>query len=149
MSHTYTRLLYNIVFSTKGRFPWINNELEQDLHPYLGGVLRNIGGVAWTVGGIADHLHLLGGIPAKIAVSDAVRTIKANSSKWIHETKGLSNFLWQEGYSAFTVSEPSREAVIRYIANQAEHHRQSSSQDELLALLRKHQVEFDEATLWD
>jgi len=149
LSHTYTRLLYHTVFSTKSRSPWITADLRNDLHAYLGGIVRNLDGAAISVGGVADHVHILAGIPAKISMSDAVRTIKANSSKWIHETKGLSIFQWQEGYSAFTVSESNREAVIRYIANQPEHHRQSSYQNELIALLRRHGVEFDESMLRD
>jgi len=148
MSHTYTRLLYHIVFSTKQRHPWITEDVRNDLHAYLGGIVRNIEGTAISVGGVADHVHILASIPAKISISDVVRTIKANSSKWMHEVKTLRAFQWQEGYSAFTVSESNREAVIRYIENQEDHHRRGSYQDELIALLRKHGVEFDEATLW-
>lgn len=126
MSHTYTRLLYHVVFSTKGRHPWITEDLRKDLHSYLGGIIRNIEGSAIAVGGVADHIHILASIPAKIAVSDAVRAIKSNSSKWAHETKQVAVFQWQEGYSAFTVSESNREAVKRYIENQEEHHRRTS-----------------------
>jgi putative transposase len=149
MSHTYTRLLFHIVFSTKHRHLWITEDVRSDLHGYLGGIVRNIEGTAISVGGVADHVHILASIPAKISLSDAVRTIKSNSSKWMHETKSVQVFQWQEGYSAFTVSESNREAVIRYIENQEEHHRRSSYQDELIALLRKHGIEFDESTLWD
>jgi REP element-mobilizing transposase RayT len=149
MSHTYTRLLYHIVFSTKQRQSWIQDELKMDLHSYLGGILRNIEGTAIAVGGVADHVHILASIPAKISLSDALRTIKSNSSKWIHEEWSLKDFQWQEGYGAFTVSESNRESVIRYIQNQEDHHRRMSFQEEFLALLEKHGVEFDPATIWE
>lgn len=149
MSHTYTRLLYHIVFSTNGRHALITEDWRADLHSYLGGIITNIEGKALSIGGVADHFHILASIPAKLSLSDAVRTIKSNSSKWAHETKAIPVFQWQEGYSAFTVSESNRETVKRYIVNQEEHHRRMPYQDELVALLRKHGIEFDETTLWD
>lgn len=149
MSHTYARLLYHFIFSTKHRAHWIHNELKPDLHAYLGGIIRGIEGHAIAVGGVADHVHLLASIPAKVAISSALTKIKANSSKWVHEARSLKEFQWQEGYGAFTVSESNREAVIRYIQHQEEHHRRISFQEELLDLLEKHGVAFDLATIWD
>lgn len=149
MSHTYTRLLYHIVFSTKGRHPLITDDWRADLHSYLGGIVRNTEGKATSIGGVADHVHILASIPAKLSISDAVRTIKSNSSKWVHETKSILTFQWQEGYSAFTVSESRCETVKRYIVNQEEHHRRKPYQVELVALLRKHGIEFNESELWD
>lgn len=149
MSHTDTRLLYHIVFSTKGRNPSITDDWRTDLHSYLGGIVANIEGKPLSIGGVANHVHVLASIPAKLSFSDAVRTIKSNSSKWAHETRAIPIFQRQEGYSAFTVSESKRETVKRYIMNQQEHHRRKPYHDELVALLRKHGIEFDESTLWD
>jgi REP element-mobilizing transposase RayT len=147
---TYTKLFYHIVFSTKNRQPFIASALEEELYRYIGGIIRGIGGVCLEINGTADHLHILAILPPKIAISDALRDIKANSSKWVHETKhDLQQFAWQDGFSAFTVSRSQVEPVRQYIADQKAHHGQRDFQTELLGLLDKHEVEFDERYIWD
>lgn len=150
MPSTYTRLTYHLVFSTKERRPLITSNLQKDLYPYIGGILRNEGGVLLEAGGIADHIHLLARVPAKIAVAEMLQRVKGGSSRWINES-GLCEvkFQWQDGYSAFTVSESQIEVVRSYIQTQEEHHRKSTFKEELLALLQRHGIEFDERYLWD
>jgi REP element-mobilizing transposase RayT len=149
MSSTYSKLLYHVVFSTKERHPWIVDDVLPDLHAYLGGIIKHLDGFPLMIGGIADHVHLVISLPPRIAIADAVRTIKSNSSKWLHESRKLMQFQWQAGYSAFTVSESARPAVMNYVRDQAEHHRRQDFPAELLALLRRHGIEFDERYLWD
>ncbi|MBI1348313.1 IS200/IS605 family transposase [bacterium] len=149
MAHTYTKLMVHLVFSTKGRHLWITDRIMDDLHAYLGGIVRKLDGTAVAIGGIADHVHLLISYPPRLAIADLVRTIKANSSGWVHEKWPDQPFQWQAGYSAFSVSESNREQVMRYIQQQEEHHRQVTFQDELLQLLVRHQIEYDEAYLWE
>ncbi|MEX2176666.1 MAG: IS200/IS605 family transposase [Pirellulaceae bacterium] len=150
MSGTYTNLLYHIVFSTKNRLPLISRGLQSDLHAYLGGIVREHEGIALIVGGMPDHVHLLAKLKPKFSVSDVVRDIKAGSSKWINETnRARGKFGWQDGFAAFTVSFSQVSRVRNYIQNQEEHHRASEFQSELLTLLRKNHVEYDEATIWD
>jgi REP element-mobilizing transposase RayT len=103
-----------------------------------------------AAGGTADHIHLLASLSRTIAIADAVRTIKANSSGWIHkEFAKLSAFYWQEGYGAFAVSHSNVDQVKAYIAGQEEHHRARSFQDEYRELLRRHEIEWDEKYVWD
>jgi putative transposase len=150
MGHTYTQLLYHIVTSTKDRRPWLRAEIQQRLHEYLGGAIRDEGGVANLVGGVEDHIHIFARLPQHKSLSDIVRIIKANSSGWIHrEFHDLRDFAWQRGFSAFTVSHSQSPRLTTYIANQEMHHRQQSFQDELLGLLRKHNIPYDEDPLWD
>lgn len=149
MSHTYSLLLYHIVFSTRERRPTITPSLEPDLHAYLGGIVREIGGRPLAVGGIADHVHLLVQLPPRIAPADAARVVKTNSSKWVHEERHEPGFRWQDGYAAFSVSESGRDRVTRYIQGQAEHHRKQTFQEELIELLERHQIEYDPRYLWD
>jgi putative transposase len=145
MSHT--KLLYHVVFGTKERAPLITHALRSDLHQYLGGIVRNLGGTALEINGVDDHVHLLAGVPPTIAVSDFVRKLKSNSSRWASvRTEG--RFAWQERYSAFTVSESQVERVGEYISTQEEHHRKMSFRDEYVALLRAHRIEFDDKYLW-
>jgi len=144
MAHTFTNLLYHIVFSTKHRRPDIDDELKADLFAYLGGIVRGIKGEPLIVNGIADHVHLLVVLPQTISVADALRTIKANSSAWVHE-RGPKHrqFAWQEGYGAFSVSESRKESVKRYIERQEEHHRKVPFDEEFLKLLAKHGIAYD------
>lgn len=145
MPGTYTQLLYHIVFSTKYREPWIGPGLADRLYPYMGGIVRAERGSLLAVGGIEDHIHLLLRWRADAALSDLMRTVKARSSRWVHETfPDLGGFAWQEGYAAFTVSRSQQDPVNAYIATQREHHRKESFLSELIRLLEAHGVEYDE-----
>ena len=150
MAGTYARLYYHIVFSTKNREPLIRNSLKPELHKYLGGLVRDMKGILLEVGGMADHVHLVVKLRPDTSVSDVVKYIKANSSGWV---KGRGDqqgdFYWQRGYAAFTVSESQLPAVREYVVNQEAHHRGLTFKEELLALLRKHNIEYDERYLWE
>ena len=100
--------------------------------------------------GFYDHAHLLVRIPAKIAVSEFVGQLKASTSKHISDTSGLIyKFGWQDGYGAFTVSVSAKDAVVAYIENQMEHHKKQAFEDEYLAMLAKHEVEYDPKYVFD
>ena len=146
MARTYTKLIYHIVFSTKERVPLITAEIRDRLYPYLGGVIRGEKGSLLEIGGIADHVHILARFGAAVAVSEMVKRIKGNSSHWLSQELGVW-FAWQLGYGAFTVSESQVAAVRKYIQRQEEHHKRVSFKDELISLLRKHRIEFDEDDL--
>lgn len=150
MSHTYSRLHIHVVFSTKNRFPFISAELGSRLFPYIGGIIRELGGKPIHVNGIADHIHILVDVPPKIAIADLLRIVKANSSRWVHEQfPSHSKFAWQTGYGAFSVSHRDLETVRKYVANQAEHHHRASFQEEFLKFLSEYEIEYDERYLWD
>lgn len=149
MPHSFHNLLFHVVFSTKDRVPSIDAELRSDLFPYIGGIVRQMDCTARLVNGTKDHVHLLMNLRADISVSECVRVVKANSSRWVHETQPRrSAFAWQTGYGAFTVSASNENAVFQYIQNQEKHHQRISFKEEFVALLRKHRVPFDEKFLW-
>ncbi len=147
MPSTYLSLHYHIVFSTKHRVPCIDASWRARLHEYLGGTVQGLGGYSQGVGGVADHVHLLVGLKATHCLADVMRELKKASSSWVHEHFQQATFAWQEGYAAFTVSPPAREGVRSYIANQEEHHRIRSFREELIELLTKAGVTFDERHL--
>jgi putative transposase len=150
MPHTCTNLLVHFIFSTKQRRLLINSELERDLHAYLGGIIRQIGGTALCVNGAADHVHVRTRIPASHSVADVARLIKTNSSRWVHERWPERRlFAWQAGYGAFSVSESGAEAVRNYISHQQEHHIKRSFQEEFREFLKKNKIVVDERYLWD
>ena len=149
MAQTYTSLLIHIIFSTSGRAPLLTDAIRLDVHAYLGGILRELDAIPIAIGGTADHVHLLTRLPANLALADCLRIVKTNSSRWVKERCSQQRkFAWQGGYGAFSVSESRRAAVIRYIRDQAQHHRRISFQDEFLALLKNHRVEFDGRYIW-
>jgi putative transposase len=150
MPGTYSQLLLHVVFSTKGRTPWIVGDVADRLYPYIGGIVRAEKGVLYDIGGVEDHVHLYLRWRPDVPVSDLMRTVKARSSKWIHDTfPQLGAFTWQEGYGVFSVSKSQEEAVKKYIAWQAEHHRKEDFKSELLRMLRAHGVEFDEKYVFE
>ncbi|MDB6034862.1 MAG: transposase IS200-family protein [Verrucomicrobiales bacterium] len=150
MANTYTSLHYHVVFSTKHREPWLRKDIEERVWAYLGGIARENEMKAVGIGGIENHVHLLLGLPAALAVSKAIQLIKGGSSIWIKETfAGLSGFGWQDGYAAFTVSKSLAPEVIAYVRSQREHHRVKTFEEEYRALLVKHDITFDEQYVFD
>src|SRR5438034_8491181 len=146
MPSTHLSLHYHIVFGTKNHEPIIQPPWRGKLHAYLGGIIRTANGIAVSIGGVADHVHLLVGLRATHCLADVLRELKSVSSGWMHDEIGLHAFTWQEGYGAFTVSASQCNAVRRYIEQQEEHHRTRTFREEYLELLRRSGVEFDERT---
>lgn len=141
---TFTNLLFHIIYSTKYRKRTILPDWRDDLYGYVGGIVREQKGTLLKIGGVEDHLHLLAKLSPTVAISDVLRTIKSNSSKWINERSEMSRkFEWQSGYAAFSVSESQTPVVAEYIANQAEHHRKQTFEQEFIAILTKHNIAFD------
>ena len=150
MPQSYTCLHYHLVFSTKDRRPTITPAIRQRLWEYLGGIVRGAGGIPIQIGGTDDHVHLLVTLRQQPALADFMRELKAGSSGWVHDTfPGASEFWWQTGYGAFTVSHSALDIVKWYIVNQEEHHKKQSFQDEFRALLERHGIAFDDKYLWE
>ena len=139
---SYACLTYHIVFATKYRKPTIKDDIQERLYEYIGGILRSNKGHMIEIGGVEDHVHILAGLSPAIAVSDVIRDVKANSSKWMSEELQTPNFLWQKGFGAFTVSYDRIEAARNYIRNQKEHHRSKTFQEEYIEFLERHNIEF-------
>lgn len=143
MSSTHLSLHYHLVFGTKNHESIIASVWRDRLHAYLGGVIRTLDGMPESIGGVADHVHLLVGLKATHTLCDVLREIKSVSSAWVHSDVGLRSFAWQEGYGAFTVSASQLEKIRTYIQQQEEHHRARTFQEEYLTLLRRSGVDFD------
>src|SRR5438094_6708477 len=141
---------FHCVSSTKERQPTIPPALRDRLWPFLGGIARQNGMKAIEIGGLPDHVHILVSLPPTLSIAKAMQLIKVGSSKWVHETFPEHRlFGWQEEYGAFSVSVSQLDKIIEYIKNQPRHHRRMTFQEEFLALLRKHRIEYDERYLWD
>ena len=152
MSHTYHAVYVHLVFSTKERRPVFQPDADRErLCAYLAGILRNRElGHAVRIGGMPDHIHALVHLPMTVPIADVVRDLKIHSGEWVEQTfAGAAPFAWQSGYGAFSVPESLRETVIAYIAGQAKHHEKRTFQQELLGLLRRHGIVYDERYVFD
>ncbi len=146
----YTSLTYHVIFSTRLRRPLIHEKLQERLYQYIGGTIRQLNGHLIQIGGIEDHLHILANSPPARALSDMIRDIKANASRWVNQLpESRSRFEWQKGYAAFTVSDSQIPSVQRYVRNQREHHRTTTFEEEYIAFLRRHGIEFDRHWLFE
>jgi REP element-mobilizing transposase RayT len=150
VSHSLSSIYVHYVFSTIERLPLIIPEIRDRLWAYMGGIAREHKMCPVTIGGMADHGHLLIELPSTLSVAKGVQLIKAGSSKWLHETfPSQQHFAWQEGYGAFSLSKSSLPSAIEYIAKQEEHHRIHTYKEEFLAFLARYEIEYDERYLWD
>ena len=148
MANTYTKLNIHIVFHVKSTGITIRQKNLEQVFAYIGGIIQNVGGYPITVGGIANHIHILATIPKTMSVSEFVQKIKANSSKWIKTIdEYYEDFAWQEGYGAFCVSPSLLKKTIRYIETQEQHHHEVSVRDEFIQFLKENGIEFDERYL--
>ncbi|MDQ7780628.1 MAG: IS200/IS605 family transposase [Planctomycetota bacterium] len=145
-----SRIIAHIIFSTKERWPFIEREVEGELHAYMASVADACGCQAILINGTEDHVHILCVLSRTIPLCDLVEEVKKRSSKWI-KTKGreLTRFAWQGGYGAFSLGESNVEAARRYIRNQKEHHRTVTFQEEYRAFLKRYHIEYDERYIWD
>jgi len=149
MAQTLVCLRVHAVFSTKNRRSIITPNVESELYVYMGGVMKNLDSRCLAAGGTENHVHLLISQSKNIALSKLMEEIKKSSSKWI-KTKGLAlrTFAWQEGYGAFSIGQSQVEAVQQYIARQKERHKKQTFEEELVTLLKRYQVPYDERYIW-
>ena len=151
MSQSLAQVYLHIVFSTKNRTPYLeDSKLRSRMHAYLAGACANLDSPSIIVGGVSDHVHVLCSLSRTNSISTIVRELKRESSKWVKEEyDSQADFHWQTGYGVFSISPSHVDDVRAYIADQENHHRQESFQDELRRLLGKYRVEYDERYLWD
>jgi REP element-mobilizing transposase RayT len=150
MSQSFDAMYVHLIFSTKHRLPTIRPAWVERMYEYIGGIVANRQGKLITAGGMPEHIHLLVSLGRKWSMADLLRDVKAGSSKWVHDNFAEAHdFGWQDGYGAFSVSASKLAAVKRYIADQPRHHQALSFQDELLTLLCKHGLTWDERYIWD
>ncbi len=150
MAHTFTTLHSHVIFSTKDRSPYLDDEIRGRVFAYMGGIVREMHGTAAIINGVSDHVHMLVQLPAEVSLAECLRVVKSNSSRWVHETwPDRKKFAWQSGYGASSVSTSNVPVVTRYIHGQEEHHKRVSFRDEFISFLRKNAISFDPEHFWD
>ncbi len=151
MPQSLVQIYVHIVYSTKHRKPFLTDaEFRNRTHRYLAGMCKNLNCPALIAGGTQDHVHVLCRLGKTSDIADLIRDLKRDSSKWIKtEQPALEDFYWQQGYGAFSISPSHVEPLKEYIANQEEHHRHETFQEEFRRLCNKFGLEIDERYVWD
>lgn len=146
MANTYIQIYIQFIFAVQGRQNLIAPSNKEALQRYISGIIKNNNQKLLAIYANPDHIHLLVGFNSlNLKISDFVRDIKANSSRFINDQKWLNGkFNWQEGYGAFSYSKSQIDKVVNYILNQEEHHKKKSFREEYLELLNKFEIQYDE-----
>jgi len=143
MANTYTQLYFHVVFAVNGRENYISIKWKNELYKYITGIVSNKNQKLMIINGMPNHIHLLIGTKPNCNLSDLVRDIKANSSKWINKKKLIvGKFEWQIGFGAFTVSQSQIPKIINYIKKQEEHHRIKTFREEYVEFLNAYKIDF-------
>lgn len=143
MANTFTQLYFHVVFAVKGRACLVQPAWNEELYKYITGIVTAKGQKLLAINGMPDHLHLLVGTRPTMPISDLVRDIKANSSRFIREKEWVRGaFEWQEGFGAFTLEHSQLSKIIPYIQNQEEHHRLHTFREEYIVFLQKYEVDY-------
>jgi putative transposase len=149
MPQSLSNILLHIVFSTKNRQQFIDESIERELFKYLATACNSLNCPTHGIGAADDHVHLCCSLSRTTTVSDLIQHIKQDSSRWM-KSQGAryADFAWQSGYGAFSIGQSQLDDLRRYIANQREHRRLESFQEEFRTLLTRYEVEYDERYVW-
>ncbi len=150
MANTYTQLYFHIVFAVKGRTNLISIKWKEELYKYITGIITNKNQKLIAINGMPDHIHLLTGMKPDGCLSDLVRDIKANSSKFINEKKWVvGKFEWQQGFGAFTLGHSQLDVIGSYIKNQQQHHKTKSFREEYIEFLKRYEIDYKTEYIFD
>lgn len=150
MAGTYSQIYIQVVFAVKGRENLMRKEWRTEVHKYISGIIKAKEQKPIIVNGVGDHIHCFIGLKPSMALSDLVRDIKNNSSKFITEQGWVKGkFSWQEGYGAFSYAHSQIEQVYQYILNQELHHSKRSFKEEYLDFLAKFEIDHKTEYLFD
>ena len=119
MPQSLSKVIIHTIFSTKNREPSLDSATRPRMHAYLATICRDLGGEAFCVGGVSDHVHVVTTLPRTLSQAELIEQIKKPSSKWIKAFGArYRGFSWQRGYAAFSVSPSHLEAVLQYVQRQ-------------------------------
>jgi len=144
MANTYTQIYVQVVIVVKNRQCLIKNTWKTELYKYITGIIKNNGHKVMQINGVADHVHILIGLKPSQSLSELMKYVKQDSSKWINQNNFLKvKFSWQSGYAAFSYATSQIPNVISYIQNQEEHHKKKSFTEEYLDFLKEYDIPFN------
>ena len=145
MANTYTQIHIQAIFAVQNRQALIQNEWKDELYKYITGIVQNHNHKMLQINGMPDHLHLFFGMRPTQSISDLMKIVKGDSSKWINEKGFLkTKFSWQAGFGAFSYAKSQVPKVIKYIQNQEEHHKRKTFIEEYVDFLKAFEIDYDE-----
>ena len=150
MGQSLAKNLIHLIFSTKERHPFLDDAVREPLHAYIAGIFKEQDSPCLAINSVADHVHVLFCLNKNAVLAQVIMQAKKGASRWIKtQNPRYADFGWQNGYGAFSVSQSNIKGVHQYIANQAEHHRKVTFQEELQAFFKRHEIEYDERYVWE
>lgn len=150
MANTYTQIYLHVIFAVKGRDNLISSTWKEELYKYITGIVTNKNQKLIAINGMPNHVHLLVGLKPDIALSDLIRDVKANSSKFINDKQWvMGKFEWQSGFSGFSYSHSQLDVIINYIRNQEEHHKTKSFKEEYIEFMKRYEIDYKTEYLFE
>jgi REP element-mobilizing transposase RayT len=144
-NNTYSQIHIQLVFAVKFKDALINEACKEELYKYITGIIQNNKHKLICINGMPDHIHILIGMRPSQSISDLVKDIKSNSSRWINEKKFLPvRFEWQDSFGAFSYGKSQVDSVVHYILNQENHHKKENFREEYLNFLKKFEIDYNE-----
>jgi len=149
MSQSLSKLYVHMIFHVKMNSCLIKPEDDNELHSYIGGIIKLSNSIPIMINGTEDHIHVLAIMSKNISLSNFLEDIKGNSSRWI-KSKGsyYRDFAWQGGYSGYSGSQSKVEIINKYIENQKIHHQKQTFKDEYIQFLKENGIDYNEDYLW-
>jgi putative transposase len=145
MANTYTQVLYHIVFSTKDRASVLQENRREEFFRYVWGIHHGLNCHLYRINAMEDHVHILMALHSSLSLADYMRELKTGTSRWISQEDIFPGFNgWQDGYGAFTISVREKDAVIRYIKDQQEHHQHTDFLEEYRRILNEAKIKYDD-----
>ena len=149
MSQSLSQIYLHIIFATKERIPFIKENIESELFSFIGGTIKNLNGFPHLINGTSDHIHILASSSKSVSLTDFLKKIKHDSSLWIKNKGGdYSDFAWQRGYGVFSVSSSRLQVVKKYIANQKEHHKEETVEEEFAKFFKEYRLNYNSQFFW-
>ena len=148
MPQSLSKVVLHIIFSTKNRVNFLDDNIRPRTHAYIATVLRDMKSFVYCVDGTENHIHIACTLPRIFSQSDFLNKIKNSSSKWI-KNDGLNDFYWQRGFGIFSVSESHIDVLVKYIKSQMIHHKTKTFKEEFREFLKKYKIDYDDKYVWD
>ena len=148
MPQSLSKVVVHIIFSTKNRVNFLEENIRLRMYAYIATVLRDMKSFVYCVDGTENHIHIACTLPRTFSQSDFLNKIKNSSSKWI-KNEGFNDFYWQCGFGIFSISESHIDALVKYIKSQMKHHKTKTFKEEFKEFFEKYNIDYDEKYVWD
>jgi REP element-mobilizing transposase RayT len=150
MPNTYTQIYIHVIFAVHGRENLIDLSHKNELEKYMTGIIARKEQKLYAISCMPDHIHFFISMQPTIGLSDLVRDVKNNTTRFINQKNWMTKkFRWQKGFGAFSYGHSQIDRVVKYLHNQEGHHSQKKFREEYMEMLDKFQVSYENKYLFD